>query len=193
MLKLGDPTLMGVVLPGVLVGILFAIPYVDRNPRRMAKYRPFAIFWGILWAIILIVLSYMGTPAYGIPTPPATRIIQDLAPEEGLGILRAIPYDELLPGTYVVNETDPDTLPGQLGEVFAEFTERVNEGAALEDDKTRLNDVHAIMFITEWQQDVKLMVVRIEWTDEDGLTQMFEKDYFLHRDRRTIKREFRLP
>ena len=88
--------IMGLVVPPALVLGLAAVPYIDRNPSRMAKNRPFAIAWGIAWIFILLALSYMGLPEFGIETPPATRVIQDLAPEEGLGPLREIPFEELL-------------------------------------------------------------------------------------------------
>ncbi len=182
LLKLGDPTLMGVVIPNILIGILMAIPYIDRNPKRLARHRPIAIAWGLFWALALGVLSYMGTPAYGIPTPAAARIMQDLAPEEGVGPLRAIPYDELAPGIYVVNETDPDELPGELGEVFGLYTEMVND---FEEDNLKFQDPEALMLVTDWSADLKKVTLRILW-DEDGETnrKTLEHEYYLHRDRR---------
>jgi quinol-cytochrome oxidoreductase complex cytochrome b subunit len=94
MLKLGDKTLMGIILPTLLVVLLFAVPYIDRNPYRSFVKRPFAVAIGVLFLLILIALSYMGLPLYGIETPAATRIIQDIAPEEGPGPLFEVPFDQ---------------------------------------------------------------------------------------------------
>ena len=180
LLKLGDPTLMGVILPGLLVGIMMAIPYIDRNPKRLARQRPIAIAWGLFWVLALGVMSYMGTPEYGIETPAAARIIQELAPEEGIGPLRAIPYEELEPGVYEVNVTDPKDLSGELGEVFALYTEFVNEKA---EDSSDFNDPEAVLLITDWATDLKKATLRIFWTEE-GERKNLEHEYFIHQDRR---------
>src|SRR3990172_5672519 len=77
MLKLGDKTLMGVILPGIMTAILLGIPYIDRNPHRSMFKRPWAVGAGLLATLVIVVLSYMGLPEYGIPHAAATRIIQD--------------------------------------------------------------------------------------------------------------------
>ncbi|MGD2156751.1 MAG: cytochrome bc complex cytochrome b subunit [Anaerolineales bacterium] len=186
MLKLGDKTLMGVILPGIITGLLIAIPYIDRNPHRRAHKRPIAIALGLLGVITLVVLSYVGTPEYLIETPPATRIIQDLAPEEGLGPLRAVPYEQLQPGFYEVNTTPtenlcPDINFGcpELEEVFSEFTIRVNEVA----EQGELPEVEAVLVIEDWQEDLKKVTPRIIWTDSESEDRKsYERHIFLHRN-----------
>lgn len=186
MLKLGDKTLMGIILPTIIFGLLFAIPYIDRNPHRRAFKRPIAVALGLLATVTLVVLSYMGLPEYGIETPAATRIIQDLAPEEGLGELRAIPYDELVPGIYEVNATDPekmcpDLLWGcpALQAVFTEYSERVNHAF----EEGDLPDVEALLIIEDWQEDLRKVTPRILWTDaESGERKTYEQHIYLHRD-----------
>jgi len=185
MLKLGDKTLMGVIIPGILVGLLLAIPYIDRNPYRSLYKRPFAVAIGLLGVITLIVLSYMGTPVYRIQTPAATRIIQDLAPEEGVGPLRAIPFDQLAPGVYEVNSTPTERMCPQLNygcpdleKVFAEYSDRVNQAI----DRGDLPQGQAVLVIEDWQQDLKKVTPRIVWT-EDNVTKTYERQIFLHRNR----------
>ncbi len=181
MLKMGDPTWMGVVWPAVFVMILLAIPYIDRNPKRMAKNRPWAVSWGIFWVIALVVLSYMGLPIYGIDTPAAVRVMQDLAPEEGVGELRAIPFDDLAPGVYYINDANAESMPPAMGAVFTEFEARVNEA----DELKKLPNATGLFFVTEWQPDVKQVVLRIEWTDpQTDEPKTYEHEYYLHRDRR---------
>ncbi len=183
MLKLGDPTTMGVTLPTLFVIVLLAIPYIDRNPKRLAKHRPFAIAYGVFWVAALLVLSYMGLPQFGIETPAATRIIQDLAPEEGVGALRAIPFEELVPGTYFAGETDVEALPKELAAVFTEFEDRLAEAA----EQGKLVDPVGVIHITDWQGDsLKRLTIRIEWFDpETSEPKLYEHDYYLHRDRKS--------
>ena len=192
MLKLGDKTIMGIIIPTIIFGILFAVPYIDRNPHRRFFKRPIAIGVGLLSVVALLVLSYMGLPQYGIEIPAATRILQDLAPEEGIGPLREVPFDELVSGSYEVNLTDPAALPPHLGEVFGEFTNRVNE--AQTDGK--LLDARALMIIEDWQAgaidaeadtvvvNLRKVTLRILWNDPESLeAKTYEHVYFLHRDR----------
>ena len=83
MLKLGDKSLMGIVIPTILVLLLIGLPYIDRNPYRSMYKRPIAVAIGLLGVAAILTLSYMGTPDYGIEKPPAQAIIQKLAPQEG--------------------------------------------------------------------------------------------------------------
>jgi quinol-cytochrome oxidoreductase complex cytochrome b subunit len=180
MLKLGDKSLMGIILPTLLFAVLFAVPYIDRNPYRMMNRRPIAVAIGLLLVVVLAVLTYMGTPQFGIETPAATRIVQDMAPEEGLGPLREIPYDELEPGAYQVGQTDATTLPREFAQVFVAFENRVKEA----EDTGRLPDAQAFLIIEEWQADLKKVTPRIIWNDpESGEEKTYERHIFLHRER----------
>jgi ubiquinol-cytochrome c reductase cytochrome b subunit len=187
MLKLGDKTIMGIILPTIIILLLLAIPYIDRNPHRLLFKRPLAVSLGIVAALTLIVLSYMGTPLWGINTPAATRIIQDLAPEEGTGPLREIPFEQLQPGIYEVNGTDATNMCPhldfgcpQLEAVFSEYSQRVNEAA----DAGALPDVQAVLLIEDWQKDLRKVTPRIVWADPDsGETKTYERHIFLHRNR----------
>jgi len=193
-------TIMGLVLPPIFVLILIAIPYIDRNPQRLAKNRPIAISWGILWIVVLVILSYMGTPLYGIETPPATRIVQDLAPEEGHGPLYLIPFSELQQGTYYVGEDyGPDLCPGlvyqpepeedgsrvikgcpSLTAVFVEFSKRLEA----EEANGKLIDYKAALVVEDWQHDMKKITPHIEWiSTESNEWQVYEMHYFLHENR----------
>ena len=193
MLKLGDKTLMGIIIPTVLVGLLVAIPYIDRNPYRSLHKRPVAVGLGIFFVLVLVVLSYMGLPEYGIKQPAATRIIQDMAPQEGVGPLRDVPYDQLQAGVYEVGgEVPRDLCPNldfgcpQLTSVFKQFSERVTNASTNESLPAyrRLPDAQAAMVIEDWQQDLKKVTMRINWSDvTSGKPQVYERHVFLHRDR----------
>jgi ubiquinol-cytochrome c reductase cytochrome b subunit len=187
MLKLGDKTLMGIILPTILVVLLVAIPYIDRNPHRSLYKRPLAVGIGVFFTIALVVLSYMGTPEYLIETPPATRIVQDLAPEEGVGPLRAIPFEQIQPGAYEVNVDQPVRMCPEidfgcpaLESVFADYTQRVNQATA---DGAML-ETRAWFIIEDWQSGLKKVTPRIVWIDPvDGVEKSYERHIFLHEDR----------
>jgi len=185
MLKLGDKTLMGIIIPTILVILIVGVPYIDRNPYRSMYKRPFAVAIGVLAVLVLVVLSYVGLPEYGIETDAATRIVQDLAPEEGVGPLREVPFDQLQPGVYVVNETDPSRMCPDLDygcpaleEVFAAYSDVVNQAA----EEGKLPEVEAVIVIDAWQKDLVKVTPRIVWT-EDGQPKTYERHVYLHRDR----------
>src|SRR3990172_602542 len=201
-LLLNSKFIMGLVVPPTLVIILMGIPYIDRNPSRLARKRPFAIAWGIAWIFVFIALSFMGTPQYGIETPPATRIIQDLAPEEGEGALREIPYAELFnrQTAYVVGKDyGADLCPGlsyqpdpegdvnnvvvgcpHLTAVFNEFSDRLLEAEA----EGRLPNLNAKLTVEQFQAGLVKVTPHVEWTDPvTGSPKTYEHTYFLHENR----------
>lgn len=197
-LLLNSKFIMGLVVPPVVVGILFAIPYIDRTPARLARKRPFAIAWGILWIFIILALSYMGLPEFGIETPAATRVIQDLAPEEGLGILRETPYEELLPGIYTVGETPSDALcprdfaytDHQTGQQvigcahLIEVFEQYSHGLLKAEEEGKLPDMHALMLIEDYGPNLRRIEMEVSWSDpESGESKTYTQHYFLHRER----------
>jgi hypothetical protein len=103
MLKLGDKVLMGVVLPTIIFGFLFVMPYLDLTPSRRYAHRRVALSLGMVTVAVLVVLTYMGTPHYGVDTAANDEVAQELIPMEGVGPVRAIPYDELVSNLTVLD------------------------------------------------------------------------------------------
>jgi len=194
MLKLGDPILMGIIIPTILALLLVAVPYIDRNPYRSLWKRPYAVAIGMLSVITLVVLSYMGLPVWGIEMEPATRIVQDMAPQEGEGPLRLIPYAELQAGSYEVNQTETTNLcpsldfgcPG-LESFLGTFSQRVNE--AIKAEKLPRDSTQAVLVVEDWQQDLKRLTLRIVWQAPDPkdssrtVNKSYERVVYLHADR----------
>jgi hypothetical protein len=188
---LNSKQIMGIVLPTILVALLVGVPYIDRNPHRSLYKRPVAVGIGLFFALALIALSYMGLPHYAIQTPAATRILQDLVPEEGVGPLREIPYEQLKVGVYEVTDTIPRNLCpeintgcSELTQVFAEYSRRVNEAATNTrlPDYLRLPNANAVMLIEDWQLDLRKITLRIVWEDViTGNSKTYERHVFLHR------------
>ena len=186
LLKLGDKTIMGIIIPTLIVILLLAVPYIDRNPHRSFVRRPVAVGLGVLLILVLILLSYMGLPVYGIETPAATRIIQDMSPEEGHGPLNQVSYDQLQPGFYIVNETPTENLCPEmdfgcpeLEEFFSLYSFRVNEAFESGD----LSNGEAVMVIENWQEDLRKVTMRITWDDpETGERKSYERHIYVHRN-----------
>lgn len=95
LLKLGDKSFYGIILPTIIFAVLFAIPWIDRNPARLARRRPVAIGLGIIAVVMTLILTYMGTPGYGIVTPPAQDILSHLVPMTHPGPFRELPWEEI--------------------------------------------------------------------------------------------------
>ena len=166
--------------------LLVALPYIDRNPYRSLHKRPFAVAIGIFAILVLVVLSYMGTPQYGIEMEPAQRIIQDLSPQEGDGPLDRVPFDELQAGSYEVNVIEPVNMCPNLDygcpefeDFFELYGDRVNE--AIQAGKLPA-ETQALVVIEDWQQNLKKATLRIVWPAE-GETKSYERVDYLHAER----------
>jgi quinol-cytochrome oxidoreductase complex cytochrome b subunit len=60
LLALLHPMIAGVLLPGLLVGGLIMLPYIDRNPSRKARFRKVAIWTFSLFLVAWVVLTIIG-------------------------------------------------------------------------------------------------------------------------------------
>lgn len=181
MLKLGDKTLWGVIIPTVMYVLVLLVPYTDDpniNPfshtSRLATKRKFSNAMGIVTAIIMVIFSFMGTPNYGVTAPPPVEVVQEFLPEEGKGYqlsictriggcdggIRAIPYEQLALGLY--DTRDPATYPGGvLGEVMHDFAEDITR--RLPDDPAAYGTIE----ITQAQENLKRMEMTVYFTDPE--------------------------
>ncbi len=197
MLKLGDKVFWGLVMPGVVFGFLAILPYLDVTRSRRYAHRRFALTGGMLAVSLLGVLTFMGTPWYGVDTAGDQETAQALIPDEGVGPVRAIPYDQL-----VVTAERPiyESELGNLADIDAAFSEI--SIVIAEDNLSELEDMyaeshpylwHAIelfheelfevygddlenargyFIVTQQQPDVRRFQLQITWDaeDEDGNT-----------------------
>lgn len=176
LLKVGDKTLMGVIVPTLVFALLFAIPYIDRNPSRLGRNRKVAITLGLLAVVALVVLTYMGTPRFGVTAPPAVEIAQEFIPEERVGPVRQIPFDQLAGGPYDTETFVLPASPSRLEQVFAAFKARV-------EDQRELPEGQGVMVIEDWQEGLKKITLRITWKKPDKEErESFEKSVYVHRD-----------
>jgi hypothetical protein len=129
-------------------------------------------------ASAVIALSYMGTHHYGIRLPPAERIAQHLAPQEGIGMLREVPFDQLEVGVLDIHGSDATILPPKLEEVFSRFKALVLAA----ERNGELPGASGVLLIEDWQADLKRVTLRIGWENRAGEGRTsFERMVHLHR------------
>lgn len=175
LLKLGDKTLMGVVLPLMVIFPLFVVmPYIDVGPVRRYGKRRFAISLSMLFMAVIAVLSWMGTPHFLVQTSKDQEIFFELAPDEKIGLVRSVPYEELnaLIGTSMsVNQHDENywqhIVPrsSKLWDVMETYEEEVFQARLLPADLGGLPNAEGFLVINQLQPDLVGVTLRITWDD----------------------------
>jgi hypothetical protein len=164
LLKLGDKTLMGVILPTILVGAFTLWPYFDVGPnRRWASRRP-AITLSLLFMSAIFVLTWMGTPEFGVVTSPDQEIMFEMAPSAKVGHVRAIPYDELVPGAYSTEDYETSVSEDDTPDLYAVMEEYAH---MVEDAQDELPNAEGFMIIDQAQADLRNVTLRIVWDDSE--------------------------
>lgn len=176
LLKIADKMIAGVILPGVLLVLLIAIPYLDQNPSRRAKDRRIAIISGIVAGVVMLIWSWMGTPEYAVRAAPAIETVQELMPEEGAGHVREMGYQHLLVGVYDTREVH-HTGDEEMDNLLHEFTEAIVGYDELEED---FNQAYGVLTITENQAHLKKITWDIFWLSAEGSQEKFNRNFFLH-------------
>jgi quinol-cytochrome oxidoreductase complex cytochrome b subunit len=180
LLKIADKFVAGVLLPGVLLVLLIAIPYLDPNPSRRGKDRRVAIISGIVAGTVMVVLSWMGTPQYAVQGAPAVEIVQELMPEEGAGLVREIGYDHLPLGAFDTRiPVEEQTTDEHFAEVLTEFA---HSTAAFDESDPDFNNAYGLLTITQEQDQLKRLTWEIFWLNADGVEEEFTRVFFLHQD-----------
>ncbi len=95
MLVYFDPWLAGVVLPGIILVGLIAIPYIDTNPKGNGYYtfkeRKFAIStflfgWLVLWIFLIIVGTFFRGPNWTFYGPFEYWDVHKVVPENNINL-----------------------------------------------------------------------------------------------------------
>ena len=50
--------LLGVVIPGLVIGLIFVLPFIDRNPEKRPLKRPIATTAGIITMLVALYFTY---------------------------------------------------------------------------------------------------------------------------------------
>jgi len=178
LLKIADKAIAGVYLPGILLVLLIAIPYLDRNPSRRGRDRRVAIISGVVAGVVMIILSWMGTPYYAVQGAPAVEVIQELMPEEGMGPVREIGYAHLPLGVYDTR-THPQTEDEEFNHILHEFEASI---ASFEAKDPSFNEAYGILTISQEQPSLKRVNWDIYWLSPEGVDETYNRFFFLHED-----------
>ncbi len=176
LLKIADKTIAGVYVPGVLLVLLMAIPYLDRNPSRRGRDRRVAIVSGVVAGIVILILSWMGTPYYAVQGAPAVEIVQELMPEEGMGPVREMGYANLPIGVYDTRQ-NPESTSEELNHVLHEFEAAI---AAFDKKDKAFNDAYGVLTISQEQPQLKRITWELFWLSPDGKEETYKRIFFLH-------------
>lgn len=188
LLKIANKTVAGVILPGVLLGLLAGIPYLDPNPSRRGKDRRVAIISGIVAGVVMGIWTWMGTPQYAVRAAPATEIVQELIPEEGAGLVRELGYAKLPNGVY--DTTAKEIVPAATLEEYEKtnpgFVELLTEFKKLTADFDKedkdFNEPRSMLSILQEQPHLKRIKWDITWKDAKGKDGKFTRSFFIHED-----------
>lgn len=166
MLKMGPKFEWGVLLPLVIFGAMFALPYIDRNPSRRFKDRRVAILGGVLAMVLLGFQTYGGLPQYGIQMTGSSEIQFEWVPGEGEGKADHVPFD-LLPKEQVIFDTaevegadtfydgfiegDPDDLTPEAIALYWEFYQDMEHWRHIDPG---FADADAKLTIEPWQLEI---------------------------------------
>jgi len=157
LLKMGDKTLMGVLLPLVLLAALALLPYIDKGPRKRLRQRPLAAAGLVLTVLFLAGFSMLGTHRFGIDLPPAERIFQDLAPELTSGPVHDIPFQDLAVGIYSSDLPDPADMAPALAHFYGRFCDLIKAA----ETAGEFRQTTAMLVVEDWQVNLKRITLRI--------------------------------
>jgi ubiquinol-cytochrome c reductase cytochrome b subunit len=178
LLKIADKTIAGVYIPGILLVLLMAIPYLDRNPSRRGRDRRVAIVSGVVAGIVMIILSWMGTPYYAVQGAPAVEVVQELMPEEGMGPVREIGYANVPIGVYDTRE-HPESENEEFNHILHEFEASI---AAYGKTDPSFNEPYGVLTISQEQPQLKRITWDVFWLSPDGKEETYKRIFFLHED-----------
>ncbi len=127
LLKLGNPLIFGLLLPGACLLLLALLPYLDQNPHRQARRRPLALSLTALTVVALLGLSWLGLPRQHDLTSPARALALRYLPETESGPLRQLAWDALPSGNFCTDgqTPDPHTPFGRVWQDFAADASRL--------------------------------------------------------------------
>ena len=177
MLKLGDKVLWGLIVPGVLTGMLLVLPYFEVGPSRRYGDRRVGLSIAAVAVCAMAILSYMGTPHYGVSTSADQEAIATLLPQTHPGPLRLADWGELTVGSYEASAwaSAPTASLQELLQTFNEDIQRV--------ESPERTAVEGIMVIEDWQPGLKKITLRVLWTaTATGQSGEYSQTAYLHRD-----------
>ncbi len=102
-LKLAPKTIVVGFIPLLLVAFI-VMPYFEVGKSRRYADRRVGFTVAFLFIAFMLVSNWMGTPKFRVASSPEREVTQVIMPEEGPNVLKGIPYEYLVLGSF---------LPGQ--------------------------------------------------------------------------------
>jgi quinol-cytochrome oxidoreductase complex cytochrome b subunit len=157
MLKLGDKVLWGVIAPGAITNLLLVLPYIEVGPSRRYGDRRIGLSIGAASIALAAILSFMGTPWYGVETPVEQEAIADIMPQTEPGPIRTAPWGDLTYGQYRAADWAGAPTPTLQG-----ILHRFEEELGRPDIQGRAN-FEGFLTIEDWQPGLKRVTFRVTW------------------------------
>jgi hypothetical protein len=178
----------GVIVGPAMIAILFIVPYIDPNPSRRYKDRKIMLALGAIFAAIVIYLSLAGIPT-GVPFTgfgyvggdPASEVAQEFIPDEGVGPVRQLPYGDYVVGPWTVS-ADPRTGNAEFDRLIRDIHNDMESRKASADPlgKKLSPESTATVDVKQVQENVRNVLLTINYTDTKGSPTQYKKDTYLH-------------
>ncbi len=178
----------GVIVGPLMIGVLFIVPYIDPNPSRRYGDRKVMLSIGALFAAAIVYLSLAGIPT-GVPITgfgyvggdPASEVGQEFIPDEGVGPVRRLPYQDYRVGTWTVS-AQPNTGSPAFDSMIRAIHNSMEHRKANADPLGRKlsPEATATLKVEQKQENLLHVVLTINFTDDSGRPTQFMKDTYLH-------------
>jgi quinol-cytochrome oxidoreductase complex cytochrome b subunit len=164
----------GVLIPGAVITGLFLLPYLDRNPGRRWQDRKLAVGGGIVAIVLWAVLTWMGSPNYGVAVSTDQEVALEFVPTDREGAIHEIPWQDLADGTYSTASFSEGAMPN---EHLAEFMADLQD--AMEKEADEMPGGVATLTIQTWQRALKRVELELTW-QEGGQGADFAQYTYIH-------------
>jgi quinol-cytochrome oxidoreductase complex cytochrome b subunit len=180
----------GVIVGPLMIAVLFIVPYIDPNPSRRYGQRKIMLGIGAAFSAVVLYLSLAGIPT-GVPITgfgyvggdPASEVAQRFLPDEGIGPVRRLPYDDYVVGTWNMS-AQPNTGNANFDRLLIEMHQDMEARKATRDPLGKILSPEATgtVDVKQAQENLKRITLTINYTDEKGGATRYEKYTYLHAD-----------
>ncbi len=123
-LKLADKTLVVGFIPVLMVAFI-VMPYFEVGKSRRYADRRVGFTVAFLFMAFMLVSNWMGSPEFRVQSSPDLEVSQTIMPQEGPNVLLGVPYEDLVPGTYLPGQEVPGNP--HLTHALERFAEAMEE------------------------------------------------------------------
>jgi ubiquinol-cytochrome c reductase cytochrome b subunit len=100
-LKLADKVFIAFIFIPALATAFFLMPYFEVGKSRRYADRRVGLSVSMLFIAFMLISNWMGSPEYLVQSSAEVEVAQELIPVEGHSHILQIPYEYLVPGTYM--------------------------------------------------------------------------------------------